>query len=417
MTPSNLAPVFTPGSDYLMGLAAMLRAAYYSVNLTPLGNELIAHLDNHPEDANALMDLSTILYMLGNREVAAATQSEALKLARFYQLPTAAGKQAKLRVLALMVPGDFMANTPIEFLLEDSDVALDLMYVLPDQPLPELVPDHDVLFIAVGEAEHTHALLAQLAQETRDWPRPVLNRAEHSLNLSRDKVADLLGNAGGICMPVTTRVDRQTLERVATEQIAPLSLLDDGDFPIIVRPVGSHAGHGLMKLLTASDVRAYLDNMQEELFFISRFVDYRNADGLFRKYRIVLVEGKPFLCHMAVSEHWMIHYLNAGMAESQAKRDEEAQAMAGFDAGFAERHKDAFAQIYQKFGLDYVGIDCAETADGKFLVFEVDTSMIVHGMDPVELYPYKPAAMRKVFDAFRALLARAAVQAGRLGQH
>ncbi|HTD03610.1 RimK family alpha-L-glutamate ligase [Undibacterium sp.] len=407
MKPSNLAPVFVPGSDYLMGLAAMLRAAYYSVNLTPLGNELIAHLNTHPEDANAMMDLSTILYMLGNHEVAAATQGEALSLARFYQLPTAAGNQAKLRVLVLMAPGDFMANTPIEFLLEDSDVAVDLMYVVPGTALPELVPDHDVLFVAVGEAENTHGLLAQIAEETRDWPRPVLNRAEHALKLSRDKVASLLGGAKGICMPVTVRVDRASLERVAAAEIAPLSLLGDGDFPVIVRPVGSHAGHGLMKLLTASDVRAYLDNMQEDEFFISRFVDYSNADGLFRKYRIVLVEGKPFLCHMAVSEQWMIHYLNAGMAESQAKRDEEARAMAGFDEGFAVRHKEAFAQICQKFGLDYVGIDCAETAAGDFLVFEVDTSMIVHGMDPVDLYPYKPAAMQKVFDAFRALLSRA----------
>ncbi|MFZ6644964.1 ATP-grasp domain-containing protein [Undibacterium sp. TJN25] len=407
MKPGNLAPVFTPGSNYLMGLAAMLRAAYYSVNLTPLGNELIAHLDTHPEDANALMDLSTILYMLGNREVAAATQTEALNLARFYQLPTAAGNEATLRVLALMVPGDFMANTPIEFLLEDSDVAVDLMYVIPGMPLPELVPDHDVLFISVGEAENTHTLLEQLAEETRDWPRPVLNRAEHTLKLSRDKVAGLLAGVSGICMPVTVRVERSVLEQIAAGEITPLSLLGDGDFPVIVRPVGSHAGHGLMKLPAASDVRAYLDNMQEEQFFISRFVDYSNDDGLFRKYRIVLVEGKPFLCHMAVSEHWMIHYLNAGMAENQAKRDEEAIAMAGFEEGFAKRHAAAFEQIYRKFGLDYVGIDCAETVEGDFLVFEVDTSMIVHGMDPVDLYPYKPAAMQKVFTAFRALLQRA----------
>ncbi|WP_394778385.1 RimK family alpha-L-glutamate ligase [Undibacterium sp.] len=411
MKPSNLAPVFTPGSNYLMGLAAMLRAAYYSVNLTPLGNELIAHLDTHPEDANALMDLSTILYMLGNREVAAATQTEALNLARFYQLPTAVGNEVKLRVLALMVPGDFMANTPIEFLLEDSDVAIDLMYVIPGMPLPELVPDHDLLFISVGEAENTHELLAQLAEETRDWPRPVLNRAEDTLKLSRDKVASLLSGVAGICMPVTVRVERSGLERVASGELTPLSLLGDGDFPIIARPVGSHAGHGLMKLLNAADVRAYLDSMQEAQFFISRFVDYSRGDGMFRKYRIVLVEGKPFLCHMAVSEHWMIHYLNAGMAENQAKRDEEAVAMAGFDEGFAVRHAAAFEQIYARFGLDYVGIDCAETVDGDFLVFEVDTSMIVHGMDPIALYPYKPAAMQKVFTAFRALLQRSVAPA------
>jgi hypothetical protein len=33
-------------------------------------------------------------------------------------------------------------------------------------------------------------------------------------------------------------------------------------------------------------------------------------------------------------------------------------------------------------------------------------------MDPVDLFPYKPLAMEKVFDAFRAMLMRA-VEAGR----
>ncbi|HEX4327269.1 MAG TPA: hypothetical protein VH105_10640, partial [Burkholderiales bacterium] len=53
-------------------------------------------------------------------------------------------------------------------------------------------------------------------------------------------------------------------------------------------------------------------------------------------------------------------------------------------------------------------IDCAETADGRLLVFEVDPAMVVHALDPVDLYPYKPAAMHKLFAAFRAMLLRAA---------
>ena len=55
-------------------------------------------------------------------------------------------------------------------------------------------------------------------------------------------------------------------------------------------------------------------------------------------------------------------------------------------------------------GLDYYAIDCAETAQGSLLVFEVDTAMLVHAMDPVDLYPYKHPQMRKVFAAFRQML-------------
>jgi hypothetical protein len=78
--------------------------------------------------------------------------------------------------------------------------------------------------------------------------------------------------------------------------------------------------------------------------------------------------------------------------------------MAGFDRDFALRHAEALAAIHATFGLDYLGIDCAETADGRLLIFEVDPAMVVHDMDPIDRYPYKPAAMRRIFAAFRALL-------------
>ena len=74
--------------------------------------------------------------------------------------------------------------------------------------------------------------------------------------------------------------------------------------------------------------------------------------------------------------------------------------MASFDEGFAARHAGAFAAMTEAFGLDYFGIDCAEAPDGRLLVFEADVAMIVHDMDPPDLYPYKGPAMRRLFDGF-----------------
>jgi hypothetical protein len=107
----------------------------------------------------------------------------------------------------------------------------------------------------------------------------------------------------------------------------------------------------------------------------------------------------------------MIHYLNAGMAESAEKRAEEAQVMADFDRSFALQHQDAFAAIDERIGLDYVGIDCAVSAGGKLLIFEVDSCMIVHAVDPVDIFPYKQPQMHKVFGAFYQMLAETACPA------
>jgi glutathione synthase/RimK-type ligase-like ATP-grasp enzyme len=78
--------------------------------------------------------------------------------------------------------------------------------------------------------------------------------------------------------------------------------------------------------------------------------------------------------------------------------------MLHFDQEFALRHRDTLLEINRRIGLDYVGIDCAETQDGRLLMFEIDNAMIVHGMDPVDMFAYKKPVMQKVFTAFRALL-------------
>jgi hypothetical protein len=100
--------------------------------------------------------------------------------------------------------------------------------------------------------------------------------------------------------------------------------------------------------------------------------------------------------------------LNAGMSESAAKRAEEAAVMSSFDEVFVPRHRAAFDLIQQRFGLDYLAMDCSETRDGELLIFEVDTGMVVHAIDPVDVFPYKKPQMRKVFDAFQAMLHKAA---------
>ncbi|MFI4941187.1 MAG: RimK family alpha-L-glutamate ligase, partial [Burkholderiales bacterium] len=115
---------------------------------------------------------------------------------------------------------------------------------------------------------------------------------------------------------------------------------------------------------------------------------------------------------MAISEHWMIHYLNAHMSASREKRDEEARFMECFDTVFAARHRDALQAINQRAGLDYLVVDCAESADGRLLVFEIDSAAVVHAMDSAELFPYKQAQAQKVFDAFHALLEKTVARAG-----
>jgi hypothetical protein len=396
-------PIPAPEPPAIVGLARLARMVFERVDLQPQWNALVERTGADPLDAAAILDLSTMLLLTGNSQDGLRLQGEALALQSCYRRP--AEGQASLKALAIMTPGDMMANTPVDFLLAGSDIELISLYVAPGLRLPSPLPAHDVAILAIGESEASQPLLRALAPLAPAWPRPLLNAdAMKIAGLTRDGVCALLDGAPGILAPRAVRIDRDELSRIAAGETSLSGALPDAGFPIIVRPIGSHAGAGLEKLDDAAALAAYLAGQAGERFYISPFVDYASDDGLFRKQRIALIKGRPYVCHLAVSAHWMVHYLNAAMLDNADNRAFEARFMETFDQDFATRHQAAFAALAERIGLDYFAIDCAETKDGRLLLFEADVAMIVHDMDPPDLFPYKKPQMRKVFDAFQAML-------------
>jgi hypothetical protein len=383
-----------------LGHAFLGRAVFEGDRLQAIWAELIARLTADATDAGAMLDVSTLLQMRGDREKGLELQAAALAERRCYR--TTHGTGQALRILAFAAAGDLMANTPIDFLLEGSDVELTTWFLDGAAPSPDEVPDHDVAFLAIGQSDEAAATLGGLVGAFDAWPRPVVNgRAELIAALTRDGVADRFAGHPLVTCPATRQVARDVLAQVACGARPLAALHPDLSYPVIVRPIGSHAGKGLEKVDDAGALAAYLAGQPARAFFITTFLDYSGADGLFRKLRVMFVNGRPFVAHMAVSARWMVHYLNADMGEA-SHRLEEAAMMAGFDEGFAARHAKAFAALTETLGLEYFGIDCAETRDGRLVVFEADVAMIVHAMDSAELYPYKKPAMAKLFAGFVA---------------
>jgi hypothetical protein len=387
----------------LMGKAKLITLAFQQGNVDQLRQELLARAQNDAGDVHAVLDLSMALLLSGQRDSALAVQLHAVQAQPLYHMP-ASVQPAAVRLLALVSRGDFLANTPLEFLIADSDVSLHILYMGADVPAPAALPEHDALIVAVGESAANQPLLQELATALTQWHKPVLNRPEHVLQTSRDGVCAALQGAQGVTCPPIVRVDREALEGLVAGT-APAHVLAGAEYPVLVRPLDSHAGQGLRKIDQASDMAAYLQEESGQSFYLSQFVEYRSADQRYRKYRVVLVDGRPYLGHLGISPRWMVHYLNADMAESARNRAEEATVMENFDETFALHHADAFRAIHERLRLDYLVMDCAQTQDGRLLVFEADTCGVVHDMDSAELYPYKHVQMQKIFSAFRRMLA------------
>jgi hypothetical protein len=386
----------------ILGLAPLLKQAFDGVNLAPLANQWVEDARRR-SNASTLLDLSIALELLGKPEPAMDIQGHALKVAQRFRVSSAPG-EATLRLLVIKAPGAIIGNTPIEFLLEGTSIAVELLYIGPGFPLPDVVPEHDLLFVAIAESPENNPILEYLDQRLKSWPRPYLNAPRDILKLERSRACSLLASFPGVVIPHTQQIERRTLQQMANGQLSLDAAAEIGRLPVIVRPVGSHAGIGLIKAESLADLRSYLNDSSDSDFFISPFVDYSSKDGLFRKYRVVMMRGQPYLCHMGISSHWMVHYPYPEMTESAARRAEEESAMTTFSEGFAQRHETALAAIHRKIHLDYFGMDCAEVINGNLVIFEVASAMLVHAMDRPDIFPYKAAQMRKVLGAFRDML-------------
>jgi hypothetical protein len=225
--------------------------------------------------------------------------------------------------------------------------------------------------------------------------RPVLNDPQLVPRTSRTAIARMFADSTAVAVASTAAVTRRTVHARRPP------------YPFLIRPLDSHAGNDLAKIADENELRTYLEALAHiEEFYVAPFIDYRNADGYYRKYRIMFVDGVPYPVHLAISPRWMIHYYNAAMADNAWMRDEEHAFLRDMDAVFDGVRADGLREIAQAIPLDYFGIDCSIAPDGRVLLFEASTAMIVHLRDPVDLYPYKAqyvprviAALERLFDA------------------
>jgi glutathione synthase/RimK-type ligase-like ATP-grasp enzyme len=305
------------------------------------------------------------------------------------------------RILVLAVPGDFQANLPLDALLGAPDNQLHTLWLTDpdaamDDPLSafgDFLPKVDCVFIAIAEdVRHCRALeAADRVAEALDVP--VINEGRRIAAVSRNGVAHLLRGLPDAVVPYSTPIERASLAGGAGLE-----------FPLIIRPAGSHAGKDLARVDSAETLHTYLAGVTGDRFYIAPFIDYQSRDGFWRKYRIIFVDGHPWPYHLAIHSDWAIWYYNARMDLDQWKRCEEARFVADISQVFPERAMRALRAVAERVGLDYFGMDCGLMPDGRLVVFEIETGMIVHDWDSAAIYPYKQACTQAIRQATERMI-------------
>jgi hypothetical protein len=145
-------------------------------------------------------------------------------------------------------------------------------------------------------------------------------------------------------------------------------------YPILVRVVGSHGGEDRVKI-DSPDSMEDIAPLQYEgrPLFLTEFHDFRSADGLYRKYRIVVVGNKIFLRHTVIGEHWSLH----GTARAKGTDAEEELMFNTFQSEWVPWLAPVFMEIADRLDLDYFGVDCNIDSDRNVILFEANACMKV----------------------------------------
>jgi hypothetical protein len=301
-----------------------------------------------------------------------------------------------------------LGNVPIENLLPAQRFYRIKCFVdyarLDDGTLAQTRP-HDLVFNAIGEADAIAPDDARLLRILQFRQRPVLNPPRAVARTRRDRLPDLLQGLDGTVVP---RVWRIELKRSGAAVLAEMLERENAQYPLILRPAGSHGGAAAA---LARDRRAVENSALGEcdVVYATAYHDYRSADGHFRKYRMIFVDRKPYPYHLAISQQWLVHYFSAEMQTETWKPEEERRFLESPAQALGLPAMQALEAIGRRLDLDYAGADFSVLADGSVLVFEANPTMLVHPERENGPFAHKNRYVAAIVDAFgRMILARAA---------
>ena len=272
----------------------------------------------------------------------------------------------------------------------------------------QVLPRYDVVFNAIADPDCAAATLDELHRFARAAPRPLLNPPDRIARSARSLAASLFSGVEGLVAPRTVR-----LAAVDLALLGARAAIERGQlrWPLLIRPVGSHGGEGLVLIRAAESLdllwRAGGGGCD---VYATEFHDFRSEDGLYRKYRAFFVDRQPYPYHLAISDHWLVHYDKSGTASHPARLAEERRFLDDPEAALGRRAFEAIGEIGRRLDLDFAGVDFALTTDSRVLLFEANATMLAHAEAPDGALAHKNVHINQILEAFWSMLENAAPQ-------
>jgi aromatic-L-amino-acid/L-tryptophan decarboxylase len=347
--------------------------------------------------------LSYVLAALGDEPTAAIHRRLAFQNRSIIRLPYG-GAREPLTVLQLVsaTGGNVRLRRFLDNRLFESFIVLPEFYD-PATPLPP----HHLIVNGIGDPELSSRALAAAEPLLALSSAPVLNPPEAVLPTSRSDNAQRLAHLPGVITPITIKLTRAEL---SSPDVAAMLARHRLSFPLLLRSPGYHTGQYFLHVENAAALPAALAHLPGEELIVIQYLDARASDGKIRKYRVMLIDGRLYPWHVAISNHWKVHYFSAEMAENPRHRAEDAAFLKNMPAVLGTTAMNALTSIQSALALDYAGVDFGLNSNGELLLFEANATMAANPPDPAPRWQYRAAAYRQIHTAVQKMLLGLALQ-------
>ena len=233
----------------------------------------------------------------------------------------------------------------------------------------------------------------------------MINQPRAVLKTGRAANVERLRGLPNVIVPRVVTMPRAVL----TSAAASAAVAANGfSFPFLVRTPGFHTGQHFVRVENLSELVAAVAQFPGDDVCLIDQLDARDADGFYRKLRVMIVDRELYPLHLAISRHWKIHYFKADMAHSAENRRVDEAFLNDMPHFIGARGMAALERINAALDLDYGGIDFAVNAGGDILFFEANATMVMVPLSSDPKWDYRRPAFDAVFTAIRdMLLARA----------
>ncbi|MGA7074396.1 tetratricopeptide repeat protein [Bradyrhizobium sp.] len=270
------------------------------------------------------------------------------------------------------------------------------------------LPPHGLIFNAIGDADLCQPALEAAIRLIAGSKASVINDPRAVTTTGRIDNAARLASLPGVITPKTLAVARDVL---AGEESTAWMATHGFGFPLLLRSPGYHTGRNFVFVEKAADLAAAVAELPGDELLTIEYLDARGKDGNARKYRVMMIGGKIFPLHLAISRNWKVHYFTSDMADKPDHRKEEMAFLADMRAVLGDKAIAALHAICGRLALDYAGIDFGVNAQGDLLLFEANATMVIASPDNDPRWAYRRGAISAVIDAVVAMIRQKAARA------